>query len=100
MANVLTSNPVFIDTASGSDLTGMRRIQQIQWIKSDNGFADNDSLVMTINGVEITARYNQGSDVGQQDCVVYQAGPFANPISVINFVVSTIDQGVVLIWLA
>ena len=49
-ANVLTSNPVFIDTAASSTLTGERKIQLIQWIATTTP-TDLNGLSFTLNGV-------------------------------------------------
>ena len=99
MANNLTSNPIYIDTASGSTVTD-KKIQCIQWFNEAADLADGEDLAFTINGIAIAMKYNLGSDVGQQDIIVWQAGPFASPIYVREFVVTTIDDGAVLLWLA
>jgi len=99
MANVLTSNPVYIDTAAGSTISDVK-IQQIQWLDDANDVADGDDLSFTINGVTVAIKQNLGSDVGFEDTIIYQAGPFAKPILVNSFVVGVIDHGVVLVWLA
>lgn len=100
MANELNSNPVYIDTASGSTLSGQRQVQLIQWLDDANDVADGDDLSFTLNGVTVAIKANLGSDVGQQLTVLYEAGPFKCPIKADDFVVNTIDHGVVLVWLA
>jgi hypothetical protein len=97
MANNLTSNPIFIDTASGSTITN-KKVQLIQWINEAADLEDTEDLVFTINGIQISMKYNLGSDVGQQDIIIYQAGPFADPIFVTSLTVDTIDDGALLIW--
>jgi len=97
MANNLTSNPIFIDTASGSTITN-KKVQLIQWYNEAADLADTETCVFTINGVQLTLTYNLGSDVGQQDIVVWQAGPFTDPIFVSSLTVSTIEDGALLIW--
>lgn len=100
MANNLKGNPAYIDTAGAtSELTNVR-IQLIQWHNEAADLGDGEDLAMTIDGVSIDMKYNLGSDVGQQDIVVWQAGPFAAPIFVRSFIVDTIDDGAVLVWLA
>lgn len=99
MGNILTSNPVYIDTAASSDIYDVK-IQLIQWYNEAADLADGEDLALTIDGVSIDMKYNLGSDVGQQAIVVWEAGPFAEPIYVRHFVVDTIDDGAVLVWLA
>jgi hypothetical protein len=100
-ANILTGNPVFIDTAASSTLTGIRLIQCIQWIATAIP-TDLDDLSFTLNGVSITTAVPITGTAGEEafPCVLYQAGPFPRPISAKDFVVNTIDSGVVLVWLA
>ena len=100
-ANVLTSNPIFIDTAAGSALTGERKIQLIQWIVTAAP-TDLDDLSFTLNGVTITTIVPITATAGEEayPCVLFQAGPFARPIRAKDFVVNTLDSGVVLVWCA
>lgn len=98
MANVKTSNPISIDTASGSTLTGLFYVQCIQWIDDAADIADDDDLSFSLNGVTVAQKVQLTANaVG--NTVVYQAGPFASPIAVKDFVVNTIDHGVVLVWI-
>lgn len=99
-ANILTSNPVFIDTAASSTLTGQRHIQLIQWIATGTP-TDDDDLSFTLNGVTITTVVPITGTANEEayPCVLYQAGPFAVPINAKDFVVNTLDSGIVLVWL-
>jgi len=98
-ANILTSNPIFIDTAAGSTLTGEQKIQLIQWIATGTP-TDLDDLSFTLNGVTITTIVPITGTAGEEayPCVLFQAGPFARPIRAEDFVVNTLDSGVVLVW--
>lgn len=98
MANTLTTNPIFIDTAAGSTITN-QRIMQIQWLDDASDVADGDDLSFTVNGVTIIMKANIGSDVGQILPVVFEVGPFSRPFIVSSLVVNTIDHGVFLVWL-
>lgn len=98
MANVLTSNPVSIDTATGSDITN-RKVQLIQWIDDAADIADNDDLAFTINGVAVAAKI-QLTDNAVENVAVWTMGPFPQPIYVSSMVVTTIDHGVLLVWCA
>lgn len=97
MANLLTSNPIFIDTAASSTVTN-KKIQQIQWIEDNADIVDDDDLVFVINEVTITVKMQKTTDVGYQDTVIYQAGPFNIPIYARTFSVTTIDHGTLLVW--
>ena len=100
-ANVLTSNPVFIDTAAGSTLTGQRQIQLIQWIATALP-TDLDGLSFTLDGVTITTLVPITDALNEEAYpgVLYEAGPFTKPILAKDFVVNTLDTGIVLVWLA
>ena len=99
MANNLVSNPKYIDTAANSNLSNVK-IQLIQWQDEAGDVGDGEDLSMTINGVTFAMKFKLGSDVGQQDIILWQAGPFAEPIFARDFVVNTIDDGAVLVWVA
>jgi hypothetical protein len=96
MGNLLTSNPVYIDTASSSDIA-QKRVVLIQWQDEAGDVADDDELNITINGVTFSVLFKLNTDVGQQPIVLWKAA-FSTPILVENLVVNTIDQGAVLVW--
>ena len=98
MANVLTGNPKSIDTAAGSTLSGLVGIKELQWIDNAGDIADGDDLSFTMNGVTVAMVANIGSDVGDQDIVKYRLGPFNPPLIAKDFVVNTIDHGVLLVF--
>ena len=102
MANNLTSNPILIDTASGSTLTGLYQIQQIQWIDDNADIVSTDDLNFTLNGVTVNIRVKRDNTAASIDWngILYNAGPFAKPILARDFVVNAVDNGAVLIWLA
>lgn len=100
MSNALTSNPKYIDTASGSTLSGLNKILLIQWLDDAGDIADGEDLSMTMNGVTYAMKANKPSDVGDQPIIQYQLGPFPHGLAVKDFVVNTIDHGVVLVFVA
>ena len=53
MANQVAGNPVVFDTTG--TLTGLRYIRQIQWV-DDGDIADEDDMVLTLNGVTLTQK--------------------------------------------
>lgn len=101
MANNLNSNPVYIDAAASSTLSGLSRIQLIQWVDDNADIANDDDLVMVINGVTVTIKPQRHETPASVDGggVVYEAGPFSRPIAVTDFSVTTIDHGALLVWL-
>ena len=101
MANNLNSNPVYIEAAAASTLTGQRQIQLIQWIATALP-TDLDGLSFTLNGVTITTLVPITTTLNEEayPCVLYQAGPFIKPILAKDFVVNTLATGIVLVWLA
>ena len=101
MANNLNSNPVYIEAAAASILTGQRQIQLIQWIATALP-TDLDALSFTLNGVTITTLVPVTDAVNEEayPCVLYQAGPFTKPILAKDFVVNTLATGIVMVWLA
>ena len=96
MANLLTSNPIYIDTAASSDIYN-KKVVLIQWQDEAGDVADGEDLSMTINGVTFAMKFKLGSDVGQQDIILWEAA-FSVPIMVTHMVVNTIDDGAVLVW--
>lgn len=96
MANLLTDNPVYIDTAASSTVTN-KRIVLIQWIDDAADIIDDDDLVFVINGVTVTIKYQKTTDVGGAGVVYYEAA-FSTPIFASTFSVTTIDHGALLVW--
>jgi hypothetical protein len=94
--NVLTSNPIYIDTAASSDIYN-RRVVLIQWQDEAGDVINDEDLSITINGVTFAMKFKLGSDVGQQDIILWEAA-FSTPILVTHMVVNVIDDGAVLVW--
>lgn len=97
MGNLLTSNPLFVDTAA-TIFTTPKKVSLIQWIDDAADIADDDDLNITINGVTIAAKIAlTANEVG--NVAVWTMGPFPAGLWVSNFVVTTIDHGVLLIFI-
>jgi len=96
MANVLTSNPIYIDTAAGSTITN-KRVVLIQWQDEAGDLADDEDLSLTINGVTFAMKNKLATDVGQQPIIIWEAA-FSVPIFIDTMVVNVIDDGAVLVW--
>ncbi len=107
MANKLTSNPIYVDTAA-TIWSGDKMVRLIQWIDDAGDIADDDDLSITINGVTIAAKIQIATTQGGSpvedvspnvgNVCVWEMGPFNPGIWINNFIVNTIDHGVLLIW--
>lgn len=97
MANQAKSGIKVFDTAAGSAQSGVKGIYQIQWIDDAGDVADGDDLSITIDGATIAVKQNIGSDVGQQNLVIWQLGPFSPPKKVNGYVINVIDHGIVVV---
>lgn len=100
MGNALTGNPMTVDTAATlwepSNTPTPKKIQLIQWIDDAADIADDDDLLMVINGVTVTAKIQlAANDVGNV-CVWEMS--FSPPVSIRSFVVTTLDSGLLVIW--
>ena len=100
MTNALYSNPLYVDSAAtvwtGSD----KSVRLIQWVDVKGAeLLHDDELTFTINGTAISLEFHGLNDV-ITNVNIWQAGPFDPPLTVNNFVVTTIEGGAVLIWLA
>jgi hypothetical protein len=98
MANALTGNPIFIDTAAGSSVTGPFRMMLLQWVDDNADIADNGNLILIVNGVTIEATVQRGSTPDGPGAVLWQIGPFSPGISIKDIEVNTISAGQVHIW--
>jgi hypothetical protein len=98
MANSLTGNPIYIDTAVGSTMSDIK-IQQLQWVDTATSIVDGDDLSFTLDSVTVAIKANVFTAVGDGKVIVYEFGPFGFPVFAGTFVVNVIDNGAVLVWL-
>ena len=104
MANQTTGNPMVLDTPATIWSSGTKNIRLIQWINDAKDIieATND-CVFTVNTTLITLKVDKHDTAASQDdndVIAYQAGPFSPGINVNNFVLTTLDAGVIHIWLS
>ena len=99
MANALTGNPITVDTAA-TILTASNKakVQLIQWIDDGADIADDDDILLVINGVTITGKIQLGANT-VNNLVVWEMA-FNPPMRIETFVVTTLDHGLLVIWLA
>lgn len=107
MANKTDTNPMVLDSAatiwtaqSGAATfsLGGRKIRQIQWIDDNADIADDDDLVIAINGATITAKIALTANE-VNNLALWTLGPFNPGIHVHTFIVTTIDHGSLLVFL-
>ena len=101
MANALYSNPIRIDSTTAGSWSGMKSVRLIQWVDLNEDIADGDELVMTINGTTVQCEIQiDADDVSLGGgAVAWNIGPFNPGIPVQDFAVTTLDGGVVYVWI-
>ena len=102
MANNLTSNPYYVDTAATLWTDTNKSILLMQWVDDNADIAAGDELAMTINGVSVDCKTNfhdTAASIDLNNVVIWQIGPFAQGFPVKSLVVDTISHGVLYIWL-
>jgi hypothetical protein len=96
--NVLTGNPMTVDTAATLWSSANKYVQLIQWIDDAADIANDDDILLVINGVTITGKIQMTADtIG--NLVVWEMA-FNPPMRIESFVVTTLDSGLLVIWLA
>lgn len=93
MGNLLTSNPIFIDTAAVAWSTGVKSIRMIQWLDDAADIADGDTLAVIINDATISMVI-QVTDNTANNAAFWTFGPFNPGIPVSYFEVVTLGHGV------
>lgn len=105
MANKTDTNPMVLDSAAAiwtsipgaSYSHGPKYVRLIQWIDDAADLTDDDDLVIVINGATITGKIALGANTVNNLCV-WQLGPFSPGVPVSNFSITTIDHGVLLVF--
>jgi hypothetical protein len=99
MTNALTTNPIMIDTA-GANLAIPKPmlVKCIQWVDDNADIADNDDLLLVINGATVTLKpqLNLSNPVKG---VAYEVNFGGKPFLINRLTVTTIDSGQLLFWL-
>ena len=105
MGNQLTNSPYVVDTAAtiwdGSlptSTTNGKHVQLIQWIDNAADIADDDDIVLTLDGQIITGKL-QHTNNAMANLVAWEVR-LSPPIFINKFVVTTIDKGELVIWTA
>jgi hypothetical protein len=98
MANNLVCNPMTVDTAATLWSNTVKYVKYIQWIDDAADMADDDDLLLVINGATITGKIQITNNTANNLCF-WEFGPFDRGIPVDSFIVSTIDHGILVIVL-
>ena len=56
MANNLVTNPMTVDTAATLWSNSVKYVKQVQWLDDGADIADDDDIVLVINGATITGK--------------------------------------------
>ena len=101
MGNTLTSNPIHCDAAGTLWTTSVppKSVRLIQWIDDNGDLVHDSTLVLTINGVALTAKIQPLNDNLAFGAVAWQIGPFNPGISISSFVITTMGTGHLHVWL-
>lgn len=99
MSNQTDGTPIVLDTPATIWNGENRNVRLVQWIDDAGDVDDTNTLVMTINATVITFYMDMGTAAERNDAVAWQAGPFSPGIPVNNLVLTTLDGGVVHVWI-
>jgi len=98
MANVLTKNPMVIDTAA-TIWTAARFVRLIQLVDDSGDIVHDTTWVITVNGAALTVQIQPVNDQLAFGAVAWQIGPFNPGMLTHTFVVGTAGAGNLHIWL-
>lgn len=98
MANVLTKNPMVIDTAA-TIWTAARFVRLIQLVDDNGDIVHDTTWVITVNGATLTVKIQPVNDQIAFGAVAWQIGPFNPGMKVHTFVVDTAGAGNLHVWL-
>ncbi len=97
MASDLTNNPLRMD--ADDDTIDKVTVQQIIWSNTAaDEIADNDDLIIVVNGTTLNFRCDLKTAMAGAVCV--SMGPWAKPVYCSDVTITTIDSGELQIWLA
>ncbi len=100
MADLLTSNPMRAETTATALWSKTPKfVRLIQWIDDAGDLVHDSTLVLTINGVALTAKIQPLNDSLGFGAVAWQIGPFSPGVPISDFAVTTMAHGHVHIWL-
>ena len=97
MTNALTKNPMVVDEAA-TIWSAQRFVRLIQWVDDVGDVVDTSTWILTVNGATLTVTVQMGV-AGVAPIVIWQIGPFNPAMKIDSFVVATVGEGALHIWL-
>jgi len=94
MANKLYGNPIIMDNTTGATWSGIKYVKEVQWLDDAGDIANNDILIIAVNGVTITRKVLTATllESGYQIFGPYDKGIPWQDVTV------TIPHGALVIW--
>jgi len=75
-----------------------KSLRLVQWVDDNGDIVDDSTLVITINGCQLTTKLQLAANISNYGVVVWQIGPFNPGIPVESFVIDTQATGHVHIY--
>jgi len=92
MANAGTGNIRVLDTVGIIWANSTKFVREIQWVDDNGDIVDDSTLVLELNGVSITVKYQMAANVNPTP-VLYQLGPFNPSIPIDSLGLTTMATG-------
>ena len=99
MASQTTSNPIRMEAAGTAWSKTPKFVRLIQWVDDNGDLVHDSTLVLTLNGVALTAKIQPVNDQLGFGAVAWQIGPFNPGVCISDFVVTTMGTGHLHIWI-
>ena len=91
MANAGTGNIMVLDTVGVIWSNSTKFVREIQWVDDNGDVVDDATLVLALNGVTITVKYQMAANVS--NAIIYQLGPFNPSIPIDSLGLTTMATG-------
>jgi len=99
MANSTTTNPMRFEAAATAWSKTPKSVRLIQWVDDNGDIVDDSTLVLTLNGCQLTTKLQLAANISNYGVVVWQMGPFNPGVVISDFVITTMGTGHLHIWL-
>ena len=93
MANAGTGNVLVLDTTSATAVwSGTTKfVRLIQWVDDNGDVVDDATLLLVLNGVSITIKYQMAANVS--NTIIWQLGPFERALRIDSLGLTTMATG-------
>jgi len=101
MTVISTGNPIHADAAGtlwDADSSRPKSVRLVQWVDDNGELVHDSTLVLTINGITLTAKIQVLNDNVHFGAVAWEIGPFNPGIVVTSFVITTMGTGHLHVW--